>query len=162
MGCTECVRRICMAMHSLRTWDTCAALQTAKIHLMILSNTVGGNRILLLWLQINGICANDWYDSPDSKVHGANMGPIWGRQDPGGPHVGHINFVIWVCFLVYKLYELQHTWIISHRGRDKIDAILETTLPNAFSSVKIVVFRFKFHWNLFSTVQSTIRQHWMT
>ena len=21
----------------------------------------------------------------DSKVHGANMGPIWGRQDPGGP-----------------------------------------------------------------------------
>ena len=22
----------------------------------------------------------------DSKVHGANMGPIWGRQDPGGPH----------------------------------------------------------------------------
>ena len=25
---------------------------------------------------------------PDSKVHGANMGPIWGRHDPGGPHVG--------------------------------------------------------------------------
>ena len=24
---------------------------------------------------------------PESKVHGANMGPIWGRQDPGGPHV---------------------------------------------------------------------------
>ena len=23
---------------------------------------------------------------PDSKVHGANMGPIWGQQDPGGPH----------------------------------------------------------------------------
>ena len=33
---------------------------------------------------------------PDSKVHGANMGPIWGRQDPGGPHVGPINFAIWV------------------------------------------------------------------
>ena len=30
----------------------------------------------------------------DSKVHGANMGPIWGRQDPGGPHVGPMNFVI--------------------------------------------------------------------
>ena len=24
------------------------------------------------------------------------MGPIWGRQDPGGPHVGPMNFVIWV------------------------------------------------------------------
>ena len=33
--------------------------------------------------------------SPDSKVHGANMEPIWGRQDPGGPHVGPMNFAIW-------------------------------------------------------------------
>ena len=32
---------------------------------------------------------------PDSKVHGANMGPFWGRQGPGGPHVGPMNFVIW-------------------------------------------------------------------
>ena len=24
---------------------------------------------------------------PDNKVHGANKGPIWDRQDPGGPHV---------------------------------------------------------------------------
>ena len=33
---------------------------------------------------------------PDSKAHGANMGPIWGRQDPGGTHVGPMNFAIWV------------------------------------------------------------------
>ena len=32
---------------------------------------------------------------PDSKVHWANMGPIWDRQDPGGPHVGPMNIVIW-------------------------------------------------------------------
>ena len=32
---------------------------------------------------------------PDSKVHGDNMGPIWGWQDPGRPHVGHMNFAIW-------------------------------------------------------------------
>ena len=32
--------------------------------------------------------------SPDSKVHEANMGPIWGRQDPGGPQVGPMNFAI--------------------------------------------------------------------
>ena len=32
---------------------------------------------------------------PDSKAHGANMGPICGRQDPGGPHIGPMNFVIW-------------------------------------------------------------------
>ena len=35
---------------------------------------------------------------PDSKVHGAKMGPIWGRQDPGGPRVGPTNFAIWVEF----------------------------------------------------------------
>ena len=23
------------------------------------------------------------------------MGPTWGRQDPGGPHVGYMNFGIW-------------------------------------------------------------------
>ena len=28
------------------------------------------------------------YKYSDSKAHGANMGPIWGRQEPGGPHVG--------------------------------------------------------------------------
>ena len=32
--------------------------------------------------------------TPDSKVHGAGMGSIWGRQDPGGPHVGPMDFAI--------------------------------------------------------------------
>ena len=32
---------------------------------------------------------------PDSKVHGANIGPIWGRQDPGRSHAGPVNFAIW-------------------------------------------------------------------
>ena len=35
------------------------------------------------------------YNNPDSKVPGANMEPIWGRQEPGGPHVGPMNFAIW-------------------------------------------------------------------
>ena len=32
---------------------------------------------------------------PDSKVDGANMGSTWGRQNPGGPHVGHVDLAIW-------------------------------------------------------------------
>ena len=32
---------------------------------------------------------------PDSKIHEAKMGLIWGRQDPGGPHVGPMNLAIW-------------------------------------------------------------------
>ena len=43
---------------------------------------------------------------PDSKVHGANMGLIWGRQAPGGPHVGPMNFAIWV---VYALKQYDNT-----------------------------------------------------
>ena len=56
-------------------------------------------------LQINLVVTNRypvwWHECcvafvvPDSKVNGANMGPIWGRQDPGGPHVGPMNFAIW-------------------------------------------------------------------
>ena len=35
---------------------------------------------------------------PDSKVHRANMGPVWGRQDPGGLHVCPTNFAFWVTY----------------------------------------------------------------
>ena len=40
---------------------------------------------------------------PDNKVHWANMGPIWGLQDPGGRHVGPMNFVIWDGFCSFCL-----------------------------------------------------------
>ena len=50
---------------------------------------------LSLWIVGNMVT-----NFPDSKVHGANMGPIWGRQDPDGPHVGPMNFAIWVTLLL--------------------------------------------------------------
>ena len=43
---------------------------------------------------------------PDSKVHGANRGPIWGRQYPGGPHIGPMNLAIWELFSVYLMFYL--------------------------------------------------------
>ena len=54
---------------------------------------------------------------PDRKVHGANMGPIWGRQDPGGPHVGPMNFVIWV-FTITRLTSVAY---VSNRRSRFID-----------------------------------------
>ena len=48
-----------------------------------------------------------WCIFPDSKVHGANMGPIWDGQDPDGPHVGPMNFAIWVPRLNASLNELK-------------------------------------------------------
>ena len=40
---------------------------------------------------------------PDSKVHGANMGPSWGRQDPRGPHLGPMSFPIWIYITVFHI-----------------------------------------------------------
>ena len=28
------------------------------------------------------------------------MGPIWGREDPGEPHIGPMNFAIWDVYLM--------------------------------------------------------------
>ena len=39
------------------------------------------------------------------------MGPIWGRQDPGGPHVGTMNLAIWVCTIYWCLFDL--LWMFS-------------------------------------------------
>ena len=56
-----------------------------------------------LYLHINSYSSSadviyPYHDLLDSKVHGANMGPIWGRQDPDGPHVGHKYLTIWVAW----------------------------------------------------------------
>ena len=46
---------------------------------------------------------------PDSKVHGANMGPVWGWQDPGAPNIGPMNFAIWDCIAcVEMIYVISH------------------------------------------------------
>ena len=36
---------------------------------------------------------------PDSKVHGANMGPIWVLSAPDGPHVGPMSLAVRVFIL---------------------------------------------------------------
>ena len=46
--------------------------------------------------------------------------------------------------------------------RDKFAAIWQTTFSNAFSSIKIYEFRFRFHHNLFLRFKWTIFQHWFT
>ena len=38
--------------------------------------------------------AVSWKCFPDSKVHGANMGPTWVLSAPDGPHVGPMNLAI--------------------------------------------------------------------
>ena len=48
---------------------------------------------------------------------------------------------------------------LTHWGRNKMDAISQTTFWGAFSWMKMFEFRVRFHWNLFLRVQLTIIQH---
>ena len=50
--------------------------------------------------------------------------------------------------------------LLTHWGRDKMDAISQTTFWSAFSWMKMFEFRLKFHGSLFLRVQMTIFQHW--
>ena len=45
---------------------------------------------------------------PDSKIHGANMGPAWVMSAPGGPHVGPINLAIRDDINVVKRMKFGH------------------------------------------------------
>ena len=57
--------------------------------------------------QICWLSPTEW-TTPESKVHGANVGPIWDRQDPGGPHVGPMNFAIWD--IINQNHADEYTW----------------------------------------------------
>ena len=54
-----------------------------SMHILLMTRDHGNNLVIskhpFSTRKINCQCA------PDSKVHGTIMGPIWGRQDPGGP-----------------------------------------------------------------------------
>ena len=59
---------------------------------------------------------------PDSKVHGANMGPIWCRKGPGGPHVGPMNFAIWgVAVYIEPHYDIIEVYCIWTREQNVLN-----------------------------------------
>ena len=63
---------------------------------------------------------------PISKVRGTNMDPIWSRQDPGGPHVGPINFAIWVC----NIGQYQTTTIRTKRESCTLERVQTASMGN--------------------------------
>ena len=65
--------------------------------------------------------------------------------------------------LYWNSIELSRRYIfnvLTHWGRDEVDAILQTTVSDTISWMKIFEFRLNFHWNLLPRVQFTIFQHW--
>ena len=92
--------------------EACLVQKRPKIlhFISCIQNTHNRHSIARLWGQamecLFFYSKSDLYPSlmiPDSKAHGTNMGPIWGRQDPGGPHVGPMNFAIWDCHVVCNI-----------------------------------------------------------
>ena len=53
--------------------------------------------LLLCCMQYHGIL-DHIVTKPNYTLIARFMGPIWGWQDPGGPHVGPMNFAIWGIF----------------------------------------------------------------
>ena len=60
------------------------------------------------FLSVPGLLSPPRHKHHVNKAHGANMGPIWGRQDPGGSHVGPMNFAIWATMPI----TMRDRWII--------------------------------------------------
>ena len=63
---------------------------------------------------------------PDTKVHGANMGLIWGRQDPGELHIGPMNFAIWVELTSLSTIAgraIQSVSLVVYRPYMKVDGV---------------------------------------
>ena len=67
-----------------------------------------------------------WNDLPDSKVHGSNMGPVWGRQDVqhvyADMHIDHVSTTLEMdCykFLWHIIIEQQkYIWLYIWNGQD--------------------------------------------
>ena len=140
-------------------------LGNIKIYLLFSHFSTGmGTRhqwpIYFLYNPYDGWCLNGTgsqniisQNIPDSKVYGANMGPTWGRQDPGGPHVGPwtllygIRLVFFFFFWGGGLFWFQHQiapsypcltivnimpwmpWIIMSSGHQQLH--IENTRPSA-------------------------------
>ena len=78
-------------------------------------------------------------------------------------------FVFRVDKHLHLLFAMKHSWShtfirmhthIAFWGRDKMDAISQTTFSNAFSWMKMHGFRLRFHWSLFLRFKLTMFQHW--
>ena len=46
-----------------------------------------------------------------TRFMGVNMGPMWGRQDPGGPHVGPMNKTIHWLIILSENSNKRRSWL---------------------------------------------------
>ena len=66
------------------------------------------------------------------------MGPIWGRQDPGGPHVGSMNLDVWgdlEAWMIWQTFWRLHfpSWCHNMETLSLLIALYEYCRPLRFS-----------------------------
>ena len=69
------------------------------------------------------------------------MGPIWGRQDPGGPHVGPMNFAIWDAILPHhdsQYFRLLDTNFLHHETSSNKNRADVAQPISCLSAVKLI------------------------
>ena len=90
MGCYSIVTETVLVMHK-EPWDN-------YFHSMVYLDWVPDNNFMDMTstMTMDGNVSENIFQSfiPDSKVHGVYMGPTWGRQNPGGSHVGPMILAI--------------------------------------------------------------------
>ena len=95
------------------------------------------------------------YNSSDSKVHGANMRPIWGRQDPGGPHVDPMNFAIWEdvsMVVLWWIQTMQSNLGITWQMTWHVSYLVFTDGPHANGSHTCVATNVTISWHLITYI----------
>ena len=108
------------------------SLTKTILPMLVKSNTITISIILpLLWLWLHW--ANDTY--PDSKVHGANMGPTWVLSAPDGPYVGPMNLAIGVA-AVYREHN-HHSYQIIVRSPKNLSASNHNKTQQSMNHVAI-------------------------
>ena len=101
-----------------------------------------------LWLQCLGL--------PDSKVHGANMGPTWVLSAPEGPHVGPMNLSIrakfinddyvWNSASILLMYQIKY--------QDDISSVTSIFYPFYFSD--FIMLLANISWRMFIFVNTNV------
>ena len=112
---TPIQRDVCRVIKSLHLWIKAALLAQGMYHSSEKGTMHRGKDYQWQSRDSNQAPTRSWcitnqiqWRFPDSKVHGANIGPIWGRQDPGGPYVGPINLDIWVHLIIHEWIHKLH------------------------------------------------------
>ena len=98
-------------------WQSSSCVVFCTTKLMTAPHRQYGGRYLFLqckWFALISSSMNLKWNIPNNKVHG----PIWGQQDPGGPHVGPMNFAIWDAENNWEAHLVPIVWSTSiHKAR---------------------------------------------